>query len=123
MSLDRGGVQRQRDGAFARLDQDFKDRAPSVFLGPAVKTIVDRCVGAVLARAIAPPPSRLQHMNDAADDTPVVVPFRTGQARWKMRFDTCPLLVVQPKQTLTQSLTPQALAGAENHIRTNRYRP
>ena len=104
MSLDRGRVQRQGDGVFARLGQGLEDRTPSAFLGPAVKSIVDRRVGAVLARAIAPAPSRLQHMDDAADDTPVVVPLWTRQTAWKMRLDPGPLPVVQPKQTSTHSL-------------------
>ena len=123
MSLDRGRVQRQGDGVSARLGQGLEDRAPSAFLGPAVKPIVDRRVGAVLARAIAPAPSRLQHVDDAADNAPIVVPLWTGQARWQMRFDPCPLLVVQPKQTRTHSLAPQTLRRAENHIATIRYRP
>ena len=127
MSLDRSGVQRQGDGVFARLRQGLEDRAPSAFLGPAVEAIVDRRVRAVLARAIAPPPSRLQHMDDAADDPPVVVPLRTRQARWQMRSDTSPLLVVQPKQTRTHSLTHQVLTklyrGAENHTSIIKYRP
>ena len=123
MSLDRGRVERQGDGVFAWLGQGLEDRTPSAFLGPAVKPIVDRRVGAVLVRAIAPAPTRLQHMDDAADDPSVVVPLRTRQARWKMRFDASPLLVVQPKQTRTHSLAPLTLGGAENYIATIRYRP
>lgn len=123
MSLDRGRVQRQRDGIFARLRQGFEDRAPSAFLGPAIEAIVDRRVRAVLARAIAPPPARLQHMDDAADDTPIVVPLRTRQALWQMTLDARPLLVVQPKQTRTHSLAPYSQPGAMNHVAPIRYRP
>ncbi len=123
MSLDRGGVQRQGDGVSARFRQGLEDRTPSAFLGPAVKAIVDRRVGAVLARAIAPPPTTLQHVDDAADDTPVIVPLWTRQAGWQMSFDARPLPVVQPKQTRTHSLALQTLLSAENHIVTIRYRP
>ena len=123
MSLDRSGVQRQDGGAFARLCQSFEDRAPSVFLGPAIEAIVDRRVGTVLARAVAPAASRLQHMDDAADDTPVVIPRRTRQVPRKMGLDTPPLLVVQPKQTRTHSLAPYSLLGTMNHVAVIRYRP
>jgi hypothetical protein len=66
MSLDRSGVQRQDDGVFAWLGQSFEDRAPSVFLGPAIEAIVDGRVGTVLVRTVAPARARLQHMDDAA---------------------------------------------------------
>ena len=123
MSLDRGGVQRQGDGAFTWLGQSFEDRLPPVFLGPAIEAIVDGRVRAVLARAVAPAASRLQHMDDATDDTPVVIPLRARQVLWKMRLNTPPLLVVQPKQTRTHSLAPYSLPGTMNHGAAIRYRP
>src|SRR5258708_1447442 len=73
MSLDRGGVERQRDGVFAELRQSFKDRTPSATFGPAVETIVDCRVGAIFGWAIAPTSPRFQHMNDAADELQIVV--------------------------------------------------
>jgi hypothetical protein len=123
MSLDRSGVQRQDDGIFAELGQSLKDRAPSVFLGPAIETIVDRRVGAVLVRTIAPACPRLQHMDDAADDASIVVPLRTWQAVRKMPLDPRPLPVIQPKQTRTHSLAPYSQPGAMNHVAAIRYRP
>src|SRR5919106_759955 len=106
MSLDRGGVQRQDDGVSAWLSQGLEDGAPSAFLGPAIEAIVDRRVGAVLMRTIAPAGSRLQHMDDVADDASIVVPLWTWQAVRKMCLDPRPLPVVQPKQTRTHSLAP-----------------
>ncbi len=123
MSLDRGGVERQRDGIFARLRQCLEDAAPSAFLGPAVEAIVDRRVGAVLARTIAPSCPRLQHMDDAADDAPIVISLRTRQALRQMRRDPRPLPVIQPKQTQTHSLAPKSPRRAENHRTMIRYRP
>ena len=81
MSFDRGRVERQRDGIFAGLGQRFKDRAPSSALGPAVEAVVDGRVRAVFTWAIAPSRARLQHMNDSADDAPVVVSIRPRQPR------------------------------------------
>lgn len=97
MSFDRGRVERQRDGIFAELGQRFKDCAPSSALGPTIEAIVDGRVRAVFTRTIAPSRTRLQHVNDAADDAPIVVPLRPCQSRRQMRFDTRPLPVIQPK--------------------------
>jgi hypothetical protein len=107
MSFDRGRVERQRDGIFAGLGQRFKDGAPSSSLGPTVEAIVDGRVRAIFARAVTPSPTRLQHVNDAADDAPIIAARRPRQSPRQMRFDTRPLLVVQPKQTLTHSLAPR----------------
>ena len=107
MSFDRGRVERQRDGIFAGLGQRFKDCAPSPALGPAVEAIVDGRARAVFTRAVAPSPTRLQHVNDAADDAPIVVALRPGEPRRQMRLDTCPLPVIQPKQTIAHSLAPR----------------
>ncbi len=123
MSLDRSGVEREHDGIFAELRQSFEDRTPSVTFGPAVEAIVDRRVGAVLRRAIAPAGPRLQHMNDAADDAPIVVARWTRQSGRLMRLDTRPVPVTQPKQTLTHSLAPALPRRQENHGTMIRYRP
>ena len=124
MSFDRGRVERQRDGIFAKLGQRFKDCAPSSALGPTIEAIVDGRVRAVFTRAIAPSRTRLQHVNDAADDAPIVVPFRPRQSRRQMRFDTSPLPVIQPKQTRTHSLAPESrIRRQENHVALIRYRP
>ena len=124
MSFDRGRVERQRDGIFAGLGQRFKDCAPSPALSPTVEAIVDGRVRAIFTRAITPSRTRLQHVNDPADDAPVVVPIRPRQSRWQMRFDTSPLPVIQPKQTRTHSLAPESRTPRqENHVTLFRYRP
>ena len=117
MSLDRGRVERQRDGIAAGLCQRFKDCAPSPALSPAVEAIVDGRVGAVFTRAVAPSRSRLQHVNDSADDAAVVVPIRPRQSHRQMRLDTCPLPVIQPKQTRAHSLAPESKARGARESR------
>jgi hypothetical protein len=107
MSFDRGRVEGQYKFIFARLGQGFKYGAPSSALGPTIEAIVDRRVRAVFARAIAPSRPRLQHVNDAADDAPIVIPLRPRQPRRKMGSDTRPLPVTQPKQTAPHSLAPR----------------
>ena len=124
MSFDRGRVERQRDGIFAKLGQRFKDCAPSSALGPAIEAIIDRRVRTVFARTITPSRARLQHVNDAADDAPIVVPIRPRQSRRQMRFDTSPLPVIQPKQTPAHSLAPESRTRRqENHVALFRYIP
>jgi len=123
MSLDRGGIEREHGGILAELRQGLEDRSPPVTLGPAIEAIVDRRVGAVFGGAIAPTSSRLQHMNDATDDAPIVVARRARQSTWQMRFDTRPLPITQPKQALTHSLAPALLRRVRNHRTMIRYRP
>ncbi|MHC2584537.1 hypothetical protein ACVI1J_003280 [Bradyrhizobium diazoefficiens] len=88
VSFNRGRVERQYDAVFARLGQRFEDCAPSSSLGPAIEAIVDRRVRAVFTWTITPSCTRLQHVNDAADDASVVVPIRPRQSPRQMRFDT-----------------------------------
>ena len=112
MSFDRCRIEGKHDGVFARLGQHFKDCAPSPALGPTVEAIIDGCVRTIFTRAIAPSRTRLQHVNDPADDAPVVVAIRPRQSRRQMRLDTCPLPVIQPEQPRPHSHAPESkLAG------------
>jgi len=112
VSFDRCRVEGKYDGVFARLGQHFKDCAPSPALGPTVEAIIDGCVRTIFTRAIAPSRTRLQHVNDPADDAPVVVAIRPRQSRRQMRLDTCPLPVIQPEQPRPHSHAPESkLAG------------
>src|SRR5438270_712792 len=95
----------------------------SAFVGTFVEAMVDGRVRAVVTRTIAPSRTRLQHVNDAADDAPIVVPFRPRQSRRQMRFDTRPLSIIQPKQPLAHSLAPESTPRPENHVTPIRYRP
>ena len=106
MSFDRGRIERQHDGIFAGLGQGFKDYAPSSALGPTIEAIVDRRVRPVFRWTIAPSRTRLQHVNDAADDATIIVPIRSGQSRRQVRFYPRPLLIVQPKQAATHLSSP-----------------
>src|ERR1700759_375274 len=124
VSFERRRVERQHDGIFAWLGQRLKDCAPSSALGPTVEAIVDGCVRAVFTRTIAPSCTPLQHVNNAADDAPVVVPIRPRQSRRQMWFDPRPLPVIQPKQTSAPCLAPESKTHRqENHVPLFRYRP
>ena len=123
MSFYRSRIQRQRHGVLAEPGQGFEDGAPSAALGPAIEAIVDCRVGTVFPRAIAPSCARLQHVDDAADDTPVVLALRPSQTVRQMWFQTLPLPIIQPKQTWTHSPPPRINSQTENHHPLIRYRP
>src|SRR5262245_30018712 len=74
------------------------DFLPYALARPAVEAIVDGRAGTVIRRAVAPASAAAQHMNDAAQDTPVIDPRRTAVMRQK-RLDPRPLLIIQPEQS------------------------
>ena len=73
MSFDRGRYERQCDGVFAWLGKGLEDHPPSSAPSPAIEAIVYSRVGTIVTRTNAPTRARLQHLNDAADNPPVVV--------------------------------------------------
>lgn len=99
MRFDRGGVDGQSHAVLATAGERFKDRLPMSALSPAIETIVDRRVRAIIGRAIAPARTALKHVNDAADDTSIIIARRAGLVRWQMWAYQSPLLVVEPEQS------------------------
>jgi len=97
MRFDRCAVQRQRHAILTCLRQSIEDRRPAFTLGPTIEAIVDRGVGTVFTRAVAPPRPRLEHVHDAADNTPVVSALGARQIGRQMRLDARPLPVVSTK--------------------------
>jgi|HubBroStandDraft_6_1064221.scaffolds.fasta_scaffold313669_2 hypothetical protein len=59
----------------------------------AIEAIVDGCVGTILGWAIAPASAALEDIDDATDDAPIVISFRSGQVHRQMRCNACPLPV------------------------------
>lgn len=97
MSFDRGRIQRQRHGILAQLGQRFEDSTPPAALGPAIEAIIDRRVRPVFLRAIAPSGAGLKHVDDTADDEPIIPTRRSRQTARKTRLETIPLPVIQPE--------------------------
>jgi hypothetical protein len=50
MRFDRGEVDGQSHAVLAAAGERFKDRLPMFALGPAIETIVDRCVRTMVVR-------------------------------------------------------------------------
>ena len=123
MSFDRGRVERQRDGIFAKFGQRFKDCAPSSAFGPTIETIVDGGVRAVFTRTIAPSRTRLQHVDNAADDAPIVIPLRPRQSRRQMRFYARHCLSFSQNKPSRILSPPNQTLRQENHMTLIRYRP
>src|SRR6516164_2982718 len=81
MRLDRGGVDRQGHAVLAAIGQGFEDGPPATAFGPAIEAIVDGRIGTILGRAIAPAGAALEHMDDSADDPPIIIPPGAGEVR------------------------------------------
>ena len=73
MRLDRGGVDRQNHAVLAAISQGFEDGPPAPPFGPAIEAIIDGRIGTILGRAITPAGATLEHMDDAADDPPIII--------------------------------------------------
>src|SRR5258707_15140762 len=116
MRLDMGGVDRPSPTPDAALPcQSLEDREPDTLLAPAVVAIVDRRVGSVGHRAVAPAGPGSQHMDDPADHPTIIHPMRSTPALRQQRLDLRPTSVVQPIKMLHQAVLPNTL----NHIQTS----
>jgi hypothetical protein len=89
-------------------EQVFPDATPC----PAHEAVIDRCRRTISFRAIAPAAAALEHVYDPADHAPVVCSLDAAHIRRQMRFNPCPLLVVQPEQISAHQFFPN----------TNQYR-
>jgi len=77
---------------------------PNAALRPAHEAIVDRCWRAVFWRAIAPTAAAFEHVQDAADHTPVVHTLLAAHVGRQIRFYPRPLIVVKPKQVASHPI-------------------
>jgi hypothetical protein len=100
VGLDMGSVDRRGPVDPARSGQRLEDREPHALKAPAVVAVIDRGVGAIGRRTVPPARACPQHVDDAADHSPVVDPSRPATATRQQRFDLRPLPVVQPVKVL-----------------------
>jgi hypothetical protein len=95
--FDVGGVDHLRirgssiAGKFAK--QIFPDAAPR----PTCEAIVYCRVRSVRFGTIAPAAAALQHVDNAADHSPIVFALDTSHIGRQVWFDPLPLLIAQPK--------------------------
>ena len=100
MRLNIGGVDGHRTVHARRTRQRVEDIRPDSLPAPAVEAIVDRRIGTIDFRTIAPARSRVKHMHDAAYHTPVVDTMRSAPTPRQQRLDPAPLRLAQPIDSL-----------------------
>src|SRR5271154_3432781 len=71
--LDVRGIDHLRLRRSSAFRQRVEQVLPYAAFCPTHETVVNRGRGAVFRRAIAPPAAAFKHMNDAADDAPVIL--------------------------------------------------
>ena len=78
MRLHVGAVEVRGPADMTGLGEGSEDAPPDAAPAPAVPAVVDRRVGTIVLRRVAPPPARLEHVDDTADDAAIVDPPRAG---------------------------------------------
>ena len=97
MCLDVRRIDHLRLGRSTALGKFTEEMLPDTPFGPPGEAIVDGCVRTILRWAILPATATSQHMQDAADDPPIIRPFLTPDIARQVRFDPLPLVVVEPE--------------------------
>ena len=95
--LHRRGVDEDLGRRPAGLSERVKQVDPDALGRPADIAIVERFLRTVFRRRVDPAPARLEHMDYAADDFPVVDPGLAARVGGKMRRDLRKLRVRQPE--------------------------
>jgi hypothetical protein len=97
MRLHCGKVDEHLRRRAASLREPLEDADPDAVLRPSDEAVVERLSRPVVRRCVHPPPSRLQHMHDAADHPSVVDALLAARVRRQMRRDLRELLTRQPE--------------------------
>src|SRR5688572_8128946 len=98
MRFDVRAVDRCRADHTACAGQRFEYPQPDPLAAPAIEPVIDRRVRTVLDWAVAPAPTRVQHVHNAADHTTVVHPMRAAPAAWQQRLDASKIRLAEPVQ-------------------------
>ena len=101
-----------------KRDQGREQASPHALDRPSPEAIIDGCRRAVDRWAVLPATARLQHMDNAADHTPVVYPMRARLVLWQKRLDHRPLPVRQPELS-SHDLPPLAEVNHNQSISIN----
>ena len=97
MSLDRRGVDQHLRRRAAGRCQGMENIHPNAFGRPAHEAIVQRLLRTIDRRRVDPATAGLQHMDDPADDAPVIDPRFAASVGRKMRREPRELPLVQPE--------------------------
>jgi len=118
MDLDVRAVDRHGPDHAGRAGQRVKDGGPDTLAAPTIEAVVNRRVGTVLGRAIAPARPRPQHVHDPADDPTIVDTVRAASATRHQRFNPLPLRIAQPIKLPSHQglLESEALNHNSSHV-------
>ena len=97
MSLHRRGIDENRSGRSPGRGQGVEDVNPDALRSPSYEPVVERLVRPVGVGRILPPAPRLQHVDDPADDPPVVDPRLAPSVGRQQRREAVELSLGQPK--------------------------
>jgi hypothetical protein len=81
----------------ARRSQGMEDALPNSFGRPAHEAIVERLAWAIDGRRIGPAAAGFEHMNNSADDAPIIHPWFAARICRKIRLKPRELPPAQPK--------------------------
>jgi len=100
MGLDVRAVDRHGPDHAGRAGQGVKNVGPDALAAPTIEAVVDRRVGAIVGRAISPPGTRAQHVQDPADDLTIINAMSAPPAARHQRLNPLPLGIAQPIELL-----------------------
>src|ERR1700730_11057772 len=109
MGLDGGAVDHHERRRIIEFDKSCEHLLPQSPFAPAIEAVEHRGVPPVFVRKRAPAAALAQAMEDAADNTPVVLALGPGVDLRKMRLDQRPLCIVQPEIVRHDSSPPGQL--------------
>jgi hypothetical protein len=96
--LDVSAVSGRRALHATRSSQGVENVLPDALLRPAVEAVVDRRIGAVDPRAVAPSRARAHHSHDPRDDPTVIHAMCAPPTHQQIQLDPKPPILAQPIQ-------------------------
>jgi len=100
MDFDVRAVDRHGPHHAGRAGQRVKDSGPDALAAPPIEAVVDRRVGSIVGRTIAPARARAQHMHNSTDDSAIVDTVCAAPSTWHQRFNPLPFRIAQPIELL-----------------------
>jgi hypothetical protein len=126
MDFDVRAIDRHGPDHSGRAGQRVKDASPDALAAPAIEAVVNRRVGSIVGRTIAPACARPQHVHDPADDPAIVNPVRASPATWHQGLNPLPFRIAQPIELLSHHGLLESEALNHNSSRVGiliEYRP
>jgi hypothetical protein len=98
VGLDQRGVDEQPRWQILVRGQGMEDALPSTVIGPPHEAVVERLLGAIVERTIAPAPAAAQRMDNSREHAAIIHAGNAARVARQQRLDPRPLLIGKPKQ-------------------------